>query len=738
MAADMFSSAIKQRPSYQSRHTSSATMALQIDGLQGDMAWTNPFGHSNYDTSSSSGYTSPVHYPTEANMFANPPYGPGFNRTRTSSNASFIEPWTYPPQSPTSATSTMAYTWASTTDKSPIPPNLPFLTSTYPVSGMPVCATVDPMADYHMSFEPKSIAQRDEEEQVFMFPNEHFGTAHLANNYPYPYEQYLDNYWRLFHPSFPVVHRATFDGMNTSPMLRAAILAIGAQYSNESRDKRHSRVLHDRARKVLEMRTYGVVTEPERLCDDQTLLLLEVLSQYVARRAAKTLSPRFQNLYQKYSQNFGAVTSNIAEVLSAVALPENVTYERWSQWVELSSQQRILLCCYILESQQPTLLARQPQSSILESISGIDLPFPAHHSLWDALDYTTWGIAAQQHAHFPAYVYSVTADTSLGSLDTFQSSLLISSHYNRINDPTPYSSAPASTDIEHLLEASPITKHRLLTAKLLQVTPIRALIAVAGESWILSEKLNSSQAFSNCRTTIKTWLNAFWISPAEIQGPAAKEALKLAIEIMQHAMLTPFHDLRLEFGADMGLYFSSLVIWAVTVAANTQINVPQSQGQPLRFHSHSPLPSHQASRLYPPTSTTQSVNSAHPASIGLLSPTHASPTPAMASSSMRHSDITINALGFLAHAVQEIDFLGVVPQWPQQVVQWQQGSVALMHWVKMRLRSGAASEARDSVISVGPTSAATGRSCESLGELIDGVVSVLEKVIGRGWEGWGI
>jgi hypothetical protein len=41
------------------------------------------------------------------------------------------------------------------------------------------------------------------------------------------------------------------------------------------------------------------MTEPERLCDWQALFLVEVLSQYRARRAAKTLSPRFESLYQK-------------------------------------------------------------------------------------------------------------------------------------------------------------------------------------------------------------------------------------------------------------------------------------------------------------------------------------------------------------------------------------------------------------------------------------------------------
>lgn len=41
------------------------------------------------------------------------------------------------------------------------------------------------------------------------------------------------------------------------------------------------------------------MVEPERLCDKQALFLVEVLSQYRSRRAAKTLSNRFEDLYQK-------------------------------------------------------------------------------------------------------------------------------------------------------------------------------------------------------------------------------------------------------------------------------------------------------------------------------------------------------------------------------------------------------------------------------------------------------
>lgn len=94
------------------------------------------------------------------------------------------------------------------------------------------------------------MAQRDEDEQTYLFPDQSFGMGQIANTFPF--EQYFDNYWRLFHPTFPVVHRATFSGVNESPMLRAAMIAVGAQFSNDPSAKRRSRILHERCMKLLE------------------------------------------------------------------------------------------------------------------------------------------------------------------------------------------------------------------------------------------------------------------------------------------------------------------------------------------------------------------------------------------------------------------------------------------------------------------------------------------------------
>ena len=185
-------------------------------------------------------------------MFPAPLFGPGSNRTRTSSNASFIEPWSYPStRSPTSTSSTLPFPYTNG-EKSPATHSIGLaisMATSYPTSNIPMPAPPDPMSGYMMFPTPlKTVQQRDEEEQAILFPEQSFGMGTDT----YQYTQYLDNYWRLFHPSFPILHKPTFGGVNESPMLKAAMVAIGAQYTDDAAAKAKSRSLYDRCLKLLD------------------------------------------------------------------------------------------------------------------------------------------------------------------------------------------------------------------------------------------------------------------------------------------------------------------------------------------------------------------------------------------------------------------------------------------------------------------------------------------------------
>lgn len=63
--------------------------------------------------------------------------------------------------------------------------------------------------------------------------------------------RYLRTYWMWVHPLFPVVHKPSFNLAEASPLLRAAMLALGAHVLQTSEDMGNGRIIHERCTKVL-------------------------------------------------------------------------------------------------------------------------------------------------------------------------------------------------------------------------------------------------------------------------------------------------------------------------------------------------------------------------------------------------------------------------------------------------------------------------------------------------------
>lgn len=64
-------------------------------------------------------------------------------------------------------------------------------------------------------------------------------------------DRYLEAYWHWVHPFFPIVHRPSFSQYNASPLLKASMIALGAQALGGASDKKNARVVHERCVKVL-------------------------------------------------------------------------------------------------------------------------------------------------------------------------------------------------------------------------------------------------------------------------------------------------------------------------------------------------------------------------------------------------------------------------------------------------------------------------------------------------------
>ena len=64
-------------------------------------------------------------------------------------------------------------------------------------------------------------------------------------------ERYLNAYWHYIHPHYAFIYRPSFSLYNAPPLLKAAMLALGAHSLEDASDKTNARVIHERCLKAL-------------------------------------------------------------------------------------------------------------------------------------------------------------------------------------------------------------------------------------------------------------------------------------------------------------------------------------------------------------------------------------------------------------------------------------------------------------------------------------------------------
>ena len=405
--------------------------------------------------------------------------------------------------------------------------------------------------------------------------------------------------------------------------------------------------------------------------------------------------------------------SALPALSSFVSTLEHNVHDLWTQWATISTRQHLLLSCYILDSQQTTLFARDPESSPRFPVD--DLPFPVQQSLWDAKSANEWFALVQQPSTMPRTIFEAFNHPIVGGYEDFQAVVLIATYYARFSG----DASCFDTDIDHLLAKSPKIRHQVLTAKLVRLVPVRALLAVSGETWVLGTKATSQSECTALRGTLHTWLGQLWSCPVHDHLSTTVEALRISIVILHLSFTTP-ELLALGVDHKLGLFIASLVVWAATVATGTRAN---GSGTPAQ-HSHlSPvtkLPVILATPAYPSSFT--SVGQA-PELYQDIQAALALPAPFDGRSSMPHSDVASNTSHFLVNAIKDIASLNVIP--------CHTGCTSLLLWLKMHLR-GASLHERNSpaqdVVLMGDYD----------GELVSIILGQIERMLSQGWEVWGI
>ena len=214
---------------------------------------------------------------------------------------------------------------------------------------------------------------------------------------------------------------------------------------------------------------------------------------------------------------------------------------RHIQWVHLESKRRLLLACFILEVQQISFFGSHRLAA------DRNLPLPCSAALWEASSIESWLCLARQE---PLDSYSLSEALSLGfacnmASDAFSSNISIA--YFTHNAVTESGFSPR--DLLGSIQQTPQMLYYSHAALLTTCTPIRDLLAVSGETFVLGEKLATRDQFVQAIADLRSWVASENAAQAMVH---ARHLLRIAFENRRTGLMIE----------DWALYLAALVCWA--------------------------------------------------------------------------------------------------------------------------------------------------------------------------------
>lgn len=239
--------------------------------------------------------------------------------------------------------------------------------------------------------------------------------------------------------------------------------------------------------------------------------------------------------------------------------------------MDLACKQNLLLTCYLVDHQHSTLFGRQLTNCL--EVSGLGLPFPRSQQDWDESS----GPSLQPL--WPQTLSGALSETigidaaSDQPHDTFQSSLMIACLTDLDINPSicgvNLDDGSENPSILPTLDPSAHTRMAYHVAMLCRHSPVRELLAVAGESWVMAEKLCSQAEFTLAQTTAHEWASGVHpLEPQDLldQPTSMPQALFHARKILGIYATQPRTSLQYQ---EWSIYLSSLVIWARAYVSTT-------------------------------------------------------------------------------------------------------------------------------------------------------------------------
>ena len=356
------------------------------------------------------------------------------------------------------------------------------------------------------------------------------------------------------------------------------MVAIGSAYDTRADAKVYSLTLLEIATRLLLGREK--IRKASTLPDMQTTFLLEVLGRYRSRRPESEISGRFRVLYSVLNSIRPELSQNPLTLLrnkQQSAKSDSVT-NAYDKWVNQETKRRMLQACLTFDTEQH-LLFGQKRALVPHNLPRLDLAnlkttslLPCEDELWSASPVEKWESTAAATINTKEASTPRSVPEEAMHVDIFRARFLLSHTLT---------AAPSSTTefqpfdqlhgILHQQQrfVADFTYHSLTFARL---TPIRTLLTVAGESWVLGRKVENEVEFQNAKITLRRWIETAQQSTDALWH--ATQLLRLLIEpqdlsVGERPTLLRFQSTYV-LHEEWTLYLATLICWAhAQVASNS-------------------------------------------------------------------------------------------------------------------------------------------------------------------------
>ncbi|SCU86243.1 LADA_0D13278g1_1 [Lachancea dasiensis] len=216
--------------------------------------------------------------------------------------------------------------------------------------------------------------------ESYVSPQDHADTKAIDNNFLFSYlhsqlkddeiESLLNQYWNIFDPVFPLIHKPTFNYKSASCTLVSAMCTVAMLYRSDL--KNFSGILCEN--------TLNAINEP--------LFCANASIQTVQAALILVFYGTFTD--KVWYQRCRALHSQIVAVARETGIfqtnPRDQCDDEWKSFIVSEERKRVSFCLYMIDSQMATLLNYPPSLSHYE----IKHPLPCSDTLWQLENALLW------------------------------------------------------------------------------------------------------------------------------------------------------------------------------------------------------------------------------------------------------------------------------------------------------------------------------------------------------------